>query len=158
SLQNFVDLGNTVKEFLYLIRCQDISNEDFCDKIVPYQMLFPKTLLEKFMQYYLIPDRKQTLNLLPPRKSKIESTIINRKLISLFINWINRTYNSPKVKYEFKLLYHSSRDGLNVTTFHQKCNNVNKTLVVGKIENSDQLVGGYNPLNWNGSNENKFTD
>ena len=42
--QDFLNLGNTLKEFLYLIRYQDISNEDFFEKIVPYQMLFPKTL------------------------------------------------------------------------------------------------------------------
>src|SRR5439155_14159580 len=44
SSQNFVDLGNTLKEFLSLIRFQDISKEDFFNKIMPYQMLFPKVL------------------------------------------------------------------------------------------------------------------
>jgi hypothetical protein len=62
-----------------------------------------------------------------------------------------------KVKYEFKLLYRSSRDGLNATTFHQKCDNITKTLVVGKIHGSNQIIGGYNPLNWNGKNEWKRT-
>src|SRR6185369_10342275 len=61
------------------------------------------------------------------------------------------------VKYEFKLLYRSSRDGLNATTFHQKCNNINKTLVVGKIQSSEQIIGGYNPLNWNGNHIYKNT-
>src|SRR5437763_5012480 len=158
-------MGNTLKEFLYLIRYQDISNEDFSDKIVPYQMLFPKDLWDNVLRYYLVPSRQQTLNLnlLPSRKSKIETmysrlestTIINKKLILLFASWIDKKstpYSSPKeVKYEFKLLYRSSRDGLKSEIFHQKCDNINKTLVVAKVQNTDQLVGGYNPLNWNGN-------
>jgi hypothetical protein len=73
TLQNFIDLGNTMKEFLYLIRYQDISNEDFFDKIVPYQTLFPKTLWDNFLQYYIVPDRRSTLNLLPSRKPNNQS-------------------------------------------------------------------------------------
>src|SRR5437762_1250852 len=38
----------------------------------------------------------------------------------------------------------------NHDNFHQKCDGVNKTLVIGKLENSNQIVGGYNPLDWNG--------
>src|SRR6266511_3814585 len=82
-------------------------------------MLFPKDLWDNVLQCYLIPGSQQTLNLLPSRKSKFESTIIiNKKLIVLFASWIDKKsppYSSPKeVKYEFKLLYRSSRDGLNL--------------------------------------------
>src|SRR5436853_5609 len=81
-------------------------------KSVPYQMLFPKDLRDNVLQYYLVPSRQQTLNLLPSRKSKIESTysrlesttIINQKLILLFASWIDKKslpYSSPgEVKYE----------------------------------------------------------
>ena len=30
--------------------------------------------------------------------------------------------------------------------------------MVAKIQNSDQLVGGYNPLNWNGSGYKRTTE
>src|SRR6266511_656468 len=125
-------------------------------------MLFPKDLWDNVLQCYLIPGSQQTLNLLPSRKSKFESTIIiNKKLIVLFASWIDKKsppYSSPKeVKYEFKLLYRSSRDGLDPKIFHQKCDNINKTLVVSKVQNSNQLVGGYNPLNWNGNYTHKRT-
>src|SRR5205085_3423412 len=97
--QDFINLGNTIKEFLYLIRYQDISNEDFSDKIVPYQMLFPKDLWDNVLRYYLVPGRQQTLNLnlLPSRKSKFESlcpklrtTIINKKIILIFASRIDK--------------------------------------------------------------------
>ena len=86
-----------------------------------------------------------------------DSHHINQNLILLFASWIDRKnsqYNSSReVKYEFKLIYRSSRDGDNGAAFHQKCDNINKTLVVGKIQNSNQLVGGYNPLDWNLNNK-----
>ena len=121
-------------------------------------------------QCYLIPSRQQTLNLLPSRKSKIETmysrlestTIINKNLILLFASWIDKKsppYSSPgEVKYEFKLLYRSSRDGLKPEIFHQKYGKIKMTLVVAKIQNSDQLVGGYNPLNWNGNEWKRTTE
>jgi hypothetical protein len=71
----------------------------------------------------------------------------------------SQPYNSHRdVKYKFKLLYQSSRDSLDATIFHQKCDDIEKTLVVGKIQDSDQLVGGYNPLTWNGNKIFKETD
>ena len=48
SSQNFIDLDNTVKDFLYLIRYQDITKEDFFDKILPYQTLFLRLYLKFF--------------------------------------------------------------------------------------------------------------
>src|SRR6185436_892868 len=88
-------------------------------------------------------------------KLKLESLTINQNLTLLFASWIDKKtppYTSfREVKYEFKLLYHSSRDGLSLTIFHQKCDNINKTLVIRKIQNSNQIIERYNPLNWNGS-------
>jgi len=72
----------------------------------------------------------------------------------LFASWIDRKnsiYNTiDEVTYEFKLLYSSSKNGLKATTFHQKCDNIYKTLVVARLQNSKQFVGGYNPLSWDG--------
>ncbi|PKB94036.1 hypothetical protein RhiirA5_439710, partial [Rhizophagus irregularis] len=43
-------------------------------------------------------------------------------------------------------------DGNTPAAFHAKCDNKGATIVVAKIENSEQIVGGYNPLYWNSSN------
>ena len=147
--QNFSDLGNTLKELISLIRFKDITGQDFRYKIMPYQKLLPKGLLETLLDYYIVGDDRSYSNLLPQRK------LINQKLILLFASWIDRKTppydSSEEVKYKFKLLFRSSQDGLNPTTFHQKCDNVNRTLVVGKIQNSEQIIGGYNPVDWNGN-------
>jgi hypothetical protein len=154
---DFKELKNILDDIIPLIRLQDISNEDFTQKVMPYKKLFPKDLWYDLLRHYITPGNESKLNLLPSRNSGL--TIINKKLILLFTSWINQTYNSSRqIKYEFKVLYRSSRDGLNHNTFHQKCDNINKTLVVGKIQNSDQLVGGYNPLDWNGNDVWKNTD
>ncbi|RGB23128.1 hypothetical protein C1646_774966, partial [Rhizophagus diaphanus] len=56
--------------------------------------------------------------------------------------------NNP---YDFKLLYHSSQDGIDTSTFHKNCDNKGATIWVAKIKDSTQIIGGYNPLNWNGN-------
>src|SRR6185369_9158202 len=38
---DYKELKNILKDIIPLIRFQDISNEDFFDKIKPYQKLFP---------------------------------------------------------------------------------------------------------------------
>ena len=79
----------------------------------------------------------------------IDSVLINQKHISLFTNWIDR--KKGKVYYKFNLLYRDSRDGNTAAAFHTKCDNKGATVVV-KIKNSEQIIGGYNPLFWDSSN------
>ncbi len=57
--------------------------------------------------------------------------------------------------YTFNLLYRASRDGMTSAAFHEKCNNQGPTIVVAKVKNSEQIVGGYNPLVWDKSNQYK---
>ncbi|RGB28783.1 hypothetical protein C1646_767372 [Rhizophagus diaphanus] len=80
------------------------------------------------------------------------------KHIPLFASWIDKM-NSPynkyykyNIPYEFKLLYRSSRDGFNAPSFHKNCDNKGATIWVAKIQDSTLLIGGYNPLDWNGKN------
>jgi hypothetical protein len=159
--QNFVDLGYTLKDFILLIRFIDISSQRFRYKIMPYKKLFPKDLWETLLDYYLDPDKRQSLNLLPSRNP---NTIIssNQDYTLVFASLIdgrNPAYASLRdVKYKFKLLYRSSRDGLNAAIFHEKCDNIKKTLVIGKIQNTEQIIGGYNPLDWNGDEYKNATE
>ncbi|CAB4373506.1 unnamed protein product [Rhizophagus irregularis] len=51
----------------------------------------------------------------------------------------------------------ASRDGNTAEEFHTRCDNKGATIVVVKIENSEQIVGGYNSLLWNSSGENMST-
>jgi len=90
-------------------------------------------------------------------KSNIDSIIINQKHIALFANWIDRK-EEKYIPYEFNLLYRASRDhGNTAAAFHSKCDNKGATIVVVKITNSKQIVGGYNPLFWDSSDSGKYT-
>src|SRR5581483_3819265 len=60
--------------------------------------------------------------------------------------------------YKFNLLYRASRDGNTDASFHKKCDNKGATIVVAKIQNSEKIVGGYNPLFWDSSNNWKSTN
>jgi hypothetical protein len=82
---DFNELKFILKDFIPLIRFQDISIEEFYNKIEPYKMVFPNTLWKTLSQHYLVTtDKQQTLFILPSRNSKFESTIINRKSILIF--------------------------------------------------------------------------
>ena len=69
-----------------------------------------------------------------------------------FSSWIEKKdgsyYNTINNPYNFKLLYRASRDGDRAVAFHDKCDNKGPTLVIAKIANSEQIVGGYNSSDW----------
>src|SRR5207247_4835054 len=67
-------------------------------------------------------------------------------------------YNKKNIPYKFNLLYRASRDGNTAASFHEKCDNKGATVVVAKIQNSEKIVGGYNPLFWDSSGDYKYTN
>ena len=99
---------------------------------------------------------KPKTNIAPSRKPRHNSTLIESNHIPLFASWIDKkyflNYNEKNIPYDFKLIYHSSKDGFNAESFHRNCDNKGATIWVGKIQGSTQLIGGYNPLDWNGNN------
>ncbi|CAI2180071.1 7922_t:CDS:2 [Funneliformis geosporum] len=59
--------------------------------------------------------------------------------------------NEQSIPYKFDLLYRASRDGDTPAAFHQKCDNKGATIVIVKIKRTETIVGGYNPIGWEGS-------
>ncbi|PKB91677.1 hypothetical protein RhiirA5_448047, partial [Rhizophagus irregularis] len=49
------------------------------------------------------------------------------------------------------------QDGNDVLSFHRNCDNKGATIWIAKIKNSTQLIGGYNPLDWDQSQSWKST-
>src|SRR5205823_14422093 len=110
--------------------------------------------------FFMGPNNQLNRDERPPRQPKcnIDSIIINQKHIAIFANWIYRRGKiSEYIPYKFNLLYRASRDGNTAAAFHSKCDNKGATIVVIKIKNSEQIVGGYNPLNWDSSETWKST-
>src|SRR5205823_9884258 len=103
-------------------------------------------------------NNRQNIDIQPHRNGSI---IITCQHINIFASWIEKKndsyYNTRNTPYSFKLLYRASKDGYTAAAFHEKCDNKGATIVVVKIKNSEQIVGGYNPLNWNSSETLKST-
>jgi hypothetical protein len=53
-----------------------------------------------------------------------------------------------KNSYEFKLIFRGSRDGLTRKKFHKFCDNQSRTVTIVKVNGSNEILGGYNPIEW----------
>jgi hypothetical protein len=150
--EKFKIFERILHKFIPLIRFYDISSDDYFDKVRPYEEIIPEKLREENLKYYLVPG--YTSNKYVSR-NYVESVLIKPKHTVCFANWING--KKGKNKYKFKLLYRASRDGNTAAAFHSKCDNKGATIVIVKIRNLDQIVGGYNPLFWDSSKRDKST-
>ncbi|CAG8605989.1 1398_t:CDS:1, partial [Funneliformis caledonium] len=100
-------------------------------------------------KYYLDYDTQ-------PSEIQKSSTIIGSKIITdkhaeLILKWINRmdVKDELKIQYELNLLLRGSRDGFKSGRFHELCDNKTHTLTIIKIKGGDEILGGYNPIEWN---------
>ncbi|RIA83994.1 hypothetical protein C1645_808979 [Glomus cerebriforme] len=145
---------NAFKRILYkfipLIRFHEMSSEDYINKVKPYEEILSQELRDDILKSHMISGYIPTLNIYTPRCTKynVDSTIVNQEHIALFANWIERKEKHLKyfkaVPYEFNLLYRASRDGKRASNeFHKKCDNKGSTIIILKVENSEQIVGRY---------------
>ncbi|CAG8568325.1 12403_t:CDS:2, partial [Gigaspora rosea] len=164
--KHLVRWGNAQQKILHelikLIRFHQMDRKEFMDEVWPFRDLLPDKLIENILRYYM-EGADKLYNIFPIRwgNFEIDSVLINKKIALLFTKWINNESiddnNSKEFQYSFNLLFRSSLDGFLSRVFHHKCDNKGATIVVAKIQNSDNLVGGYNPLDWEGDDEWKST-
>ncbi|CAI2193476.1 10065_t:CDS:2, partial [Funneliformis geosporum] len=147
--KDFEALEKTLSQFIPLIRFTDISSIDFYDKIRPYKAIIPHHINEEITEfYYKNTFPKQSI--LPPRVSKLESTIIKPMLAPIIANWIDKkdsTILAFNNRYKFKLIYLKSRDGFDRTIFHEKCSGQGPFVTLIKTQ-SKKIYGGYNPIGY----------
>ena len=149
---------NTIKDIVAdcipFIRFFNISLKS----IVLYNDLLPRKLCRDVMNYHA--DGKCI---------SIDSLIINEQQVKWISSKIvesteqlqkkQRTSRKQNHVYKFNLLYRQSRDGNTVAKFRELCNNKGPTIAVGKVSDTEEILGGYNPISW-GLNEhgNYFID
>ncbi|EXX62003.1 uncharacterized protein OCT59_000308 [Rhizophagus irregularis] len=86
----------------------------------------------------------------------IDSKIITSQHAEIISKWIGRLEITDKLttSYEFKLLYRDSRDGSSVGIKRFKKFHKNyildqpHTVTLVKVEGSNEILGGYNPIGW----------
>jgi hypothetical protein len=161
---DIVKIESTLQRYIPLIRFYDIKPADFFYKVYCYKDILPQDLIHDLLEFHIVPDIKPKTKIAPPRKMvpKLDSNLIEPKHTSLFASWIDRkdtsNYNIKNNPYYFKLLHSSNQYGFNTESFHKNCDNKGATIWVAKIQGSAQLIGGYNPLDWEGNDWKKTND
>ncbi|GBC03015.1 hypothetical protein RclHR1_04930012 [Rhizophagus clarus] len=154
-------MERTIHRFIPLIRFYHISSGDFIAKVYPFKKMIPEDLIDNVLAFHMSQDKQLNIDK-PPRRCFYGSIIINKKHFAIFSSWIEKHnysyYTEKNFPYKFNLLYRASRDGNTVVDFHNKCDNKEATVVVIKVTNSEQIVGGYNPLFWDLSGRTKSTN
>ncbi|RHZ75085.1 hypothetical protein Glove_217g266 [Diversispora epigaea] len=167
--ENFLSLKETLKGCLPHIRYFSFSNEDIVEKIYPYLQLLEHRLFLDINIKFITPTKPISSSVLPPRKIlnstlptrntsiPLSSNIITNENTLEISSWIDKKgipyiENSP---YEFKLLVRGTRDGFDVKTIYNICDKVSKTIIILKVKGTGEILGGYNPLEWN-NNISKF--
>jgi len=83
---------------------------------------------------------------------KTSNLVDVEELAPIFSSWIDKKEEiSDTSSYEFRLIYRASRDGDTYPSFHSHCDDKGANIVIVKKKNSDRIIGGYNPLDWNGT-------
>src|SRR5256886_3571064 len=166
SKEDITKIERELYKFIPLIRFYDIEPTDFFYKVYCYKDILPQDLIHDLLEFHIVPNMKPKTNLPPPRKPnlkfQLDSTLIKPNNIPLFASWIDKKdsshYNRKVIPYDFKLLYRSSRDGIDTGSFHRNCDNKGATICIAKVQGSTQLIGGYNPLDWSGNSWKNTTD
>ncbi|CAG8626027.1 20034_t:CDS:2 [Cetraspora pellucida] len=152
---DFASFKKFLDPFIPYIRFHEISRNDFYFHIRPYKKAIPEDLYEDLVTY-LMANITPKVSKLPSRYGSIniDSMIIEKDKAAIITNWIEKRTNfARKPVYQFKLTYRASRDGFNYENFiHNNSNGAILWLI--KISDSENIIGGYNPLGLRNMNYN----
>ncbi|GBC09562.1 hypothetical protein RclHR1_08990006 [Rhizophagus clarus] len=163
---NFNHFQRILYKFIPLIRFYEISSDDYYNKVKPYKKILSKELRSDITKFHMVsgytPTPKISSRCPKNRVDQIDSVLINQNHLVIFANRIyegkkKNEYTTETIPYQFNLLYRASRDGNTPIAFHHRCNNKGATIVIVKINGTEQIVGGYNPLDWDSSSSYKNT-
>ncbi|CAG8459673.1 14929_t:CDS:2, partial [Acaulospora colombiana] len=151
TTDDFDALAKKLKNCMPYIGFSQISSSDFFDKVWPYRNILPVHMLEDSMRYHLKPS-------CPPqpvvfaKRLQFDSALIRPCHAALLSSWIDRLgqkrYLYEEIPYRFQLLIRGTRDGFDSSTFHERCDDKGKTVVVMKIHDTGEIIGGFSPITW----------
>ncbi|EXX70098.1 hypothetical protein RirG_090470 [Rhizophagus irregularis DAOM 197198w] len=155
--EDFNTLKNSLQQFIEFIDFYNLTSEEFSDKVLPYRKILSKELYNELLKHYLKPNN-QSINRSNVDSISIDSEIITSQHAELILKWINVNYSNTftsifskfiyKDNTTFKLLLRGSRDGFTTFKFHEICDNQSHTVVIIKVKDSNEILGGYNPIAW----------
>ncbi|EXX54820.1 uncharacterized protein OCT59_019998 [Rhizophagus irregularis] len=137
-----------IQPFISFINFKEISRLDFYLKVRSFENIFDDKLYIEILEHYSFNDF-QIVN-------HIDSQIINLKEASFIANRIRITKRQRReVIYNFNLLVRGSRDGFSEKIFHEYCDDKGPTITIIHVKNSNEILGGFNPFNWESWKSNK---
>ncbi|GET03207.1 carbohydrate-binding module family 13 protein [Rhizophagus clarus] len=152
SKDDFNSLKNILQHLIPFIKFDNLTSKEYMDEVYPYKKILPKDLRENLLKYFMYQQNSEQMTIIEETKTKsIDSKIITIKHAELISKWVDRLEISDKMKnsYEFKLILRGSRDGFSPNKFHEICDNKTHTITITKVKDSDEILGGYNPIVWN---------
>ncbi|PKC69101.1 hypothetical protein RhiirA1_456404 [Rhizophagus irregularis] len=151
SNEDFNDLKNTLHQCIPYIKFFNLTPREFLNNVIPYRQILPYELYINSLKLFLNSNYR-------PSENIIDSKIITIKHVELISKWIDRLEITDKLEnlYKFKLILRGSRDGFMAEQFHEICDNQSSTVTIIKVQESNEILGGYNPIEW--KNENKNLD
>ncbi|RHZ89658.1 hypothetical protein Glove_13g213 [Diversispora epigaea] len=155
---DFQILKNTLQQCLPHIRYFQIYKESIMENVFPYRQILDENLWADILKHSM--SLTITSKILPPREifttqllnREIASSIITKEQATEIASWIDRkdiTYEINNNPYEFNLILRGSRDGFETTVFCNLCDQKKNVVIVAKVKDSDEIIGGYNPIGWN---------
>src|SRR5581483_10308832 len=155
SKEDFNILKNTLQQCIPFIKFYNLNSKEFTEKVLPYKKILPKELYKDLFKTFLLLDPDSRPSEKSPHKDSsnlknIDSKIISVQHADLISKWIDRLEINDDIKnpYKFKLLFRASRDGSTVEKFHEICDGQSHTVAIVKVQNSNEILGGYNPIEW----------
>ncbi|CAB5352154.1 unnamed protein product [Rhizophagus irregularis] len=88
----------------------------------------------------------------PSIRIKPISSIINIRQMKRISHWIDRVESGDNNN-DFFLLAKGTWDSMTKIKFHNLCDNKGPTLILARIDNTNDIIGGYNPHSWTSSNQ-----
>ncbi|CAG8600679.1 5706_t:CDS:2, partial [Racocetra fulgida] len=119
-----------------------------------YKNILPNNILDEIYLYLSGTSPKNLNNNLLKRESaySFDSNIINARDAALIASWIDKKQGMPyrfkDMPFKFELIYRASLENFAIDKFHKNCDNKGPTVVIIKVRNSEEIIGGYNPLDW----------
>uniref|UniRef100_U9SHT9 Kelch-like protein 17 n=1 Tax=Rhizophagus irregularis (strain DAOM 181602 / DAOM 197198 / MUCL 43194) TaxID=747089 RepID=U9SHT9_RHIID len=152
SKEDFITLRGTLQQCIPFIEFFDLNHNEFLEKVYPYKKILPKDLRENLIKHFVnqSSDNPEPMMTKEVGSKGIDSEIITIQHAELISKWIDKLDITEEIKnpYEFNLILRGSRDGFSPSKFHEICDNKFHTISIIKVKDSNEILGGYNPIIW----------
>ncbi|CAG8642428.1 25555_t:CDS:2, partial [Gigaspora rosea] len=148
-----------VLKYIMIRNDTDLEENTIVNFIRELQILQRVSFHPNIVQFYVLEKLRDikppSENLPPPSNIPFHTDLPARfsKMITIehALEIASEISNSPcnvdHISERFKLLF-SSTGKLDKDVFFSKCKNQEKTVIILKVEETEEIIGGYNPLAW----------